>query len=249
MYTRKLADGRLYYYAKFKDSRGKWGSGIRTGKTGEVAAIRWAQEQIAEGAVPNPRGQIPTLDSWANGFFGVGGRYDIGKQARGHYLSTAYLNGLRQRYKKYVSPVFGDKKIDEISAMDLDEFFLDLYQSELSGSSVNGLLRAVRALFSEAERLDVIHRDPSKKVKRFAKHNRKRGTLSQHELDKLFSIDALNTVWKIVHHLANAGSGTSPIGSSSLRLLKQSIHSKVTYSTGSSFLPGLWLDLEIQLNI
>ena len=51
LYTRKLADGRLHYYAKFKDSRGKWGSGIRTGKTNEAAATRWAQEQITDGAI------------------------------------------------------------------------------------------------------------------------------------------------------------------------------------------------------
>ena len=195
LYTRKLADGRLDYYAKFKNSSGKWGSGVRTGKTNEAAATRWAQEQIAEGVVSTPRGRIPTLDAWANGFFGVGGRYDTSRKARGYALSAAYLNGLGQRYKKYASPGFGHRKISEITAMDLDEFLLGLYNSELSGSSVNGVLKAVRALFGEAERLDVIIRDPSKKAKRFAEHNRKRGTLSQDELNKLFAIDALGRVW------------------------------------------------------
>jgi integrase len=56
-------------------------------------------------------------------------------------------------------------------------------------------LKAVRALFAEAERLEVIRRNPAARVGAFAKNSRERGVLSQEELDKLFSFNALETVW------------------------------------------------------
>ena len=66
----------------------------------------------------------------------------------------------------------------------------------MSGSTVNGVLRAAWALFGEAERLGVIYQNPAARVGRFAENSCKRGTLSQDELDRLFALDALTNTWK-----------------------------------------------------
>jgi integrase len=72
-----------------------------------------------------------------------------------------------------------------------------MYQnSGLSGSTVNSALKVVRALFAEAERLGVMYRNPAAKVACFARNGRERGVLTQEELDDLFALDALETVWK-----------------------------------------------------
>ena len=186
------------YYARFRLSAGKWTAWRNTGCTNRETAGIWAQEQIDTGKIGQPAGPNPTLDGWAAGFYGVDGRYDTAKKARGYHLSACYLANLGRSYKKYISPAFGRRKIVEVTALELESFFLELYNDhvpKLSGSTVNGVLRSVRALFGEAERLGVIRNNPAKRVGRFAENNRQRGALTQEELNNLFSVDALSTKW------------------------------------------------------
>ena len=197
VYARTRKSKRPIYYARFKTELG-WTSGKKTNCTSKEAAERWAREQIETGRVTMPGGPTPTLDGWAAGFFGVDGRYDAAKKARGRELSQTYVKNLGRHYEKYLSPVFGRKRIDQITPLELEQFFLALFNQKtnpISGSTVNGVLRSARALFSEAERLEIIHRNPAARVGRFAEKSRTRGTLSQEELDKLFSLNALQNVW------------------------------------------------------
>ena len=197
VYARQRKAKKSIYYARFKTEKG-WTTGKNTGCTSREAAERWALEQIETGKIQLPGGPVPTLDGWAAGFFGVDGRYDKAKKARGRELSQTYVKNLDRHYNKYLSPAFGKKRIDQITPLELEQFFLNLYNREkdpISGSTVNGVLRAARALFSEAERLEVIYRNPAARVGRFAEKSRTRGTLTQSELDKLFALDALHNVW------------------------------------------------------
>lgn len=198
VYSRKRKTQKPLYYARFRLSDGTWTAGKNTGCTNREAAEIWAQEQIDTGKVGKPAGPNPTLDGWAAGFYGVDGRYDKAKKARGYKLSACYLENIGRSYRKYLSPAFGPRKIVDITALELETFFLDLYndhEPKLAGSTVNGVLRSVRALFGEAERLGVIRNNPAKRFGRFAENNRERGTLSQTELNDLFSIDALSAKW------------------------------------------------------
>lgn len=196
VYARKRKRSRPVYYARFRLPDGTWSAGKNTGQTSADRAQLWAQEQLDTGKVKTAAGPDPTLRAWADGFFGAGGRYAEAKRARGRTLSDTYVYSLGNAYKKRIEPVFGHRKLRDITPLELEEHFLDLYQnSGLAGSTVNWVLKAARALFNEAERLAVIPRNPAAKVARFAENGRERGVLSQAELDKLFASDALKTVW------------------------------------------------------
>lgn len=196
IYPRGRKSGKPVFYVRFKRLDGSLSSGRSSGKTSRDAAIAWALEEITSGRLAPTVGSSPTLNQWAKGFFGVGGRYDQAKRARGHQLSATYLKNCEQTLAKHVLPVFGRRNLDTIRAIELEHFFLRLYRTEgYAGSTVNNILKAVHAIFGEAERLGVIHDSAARRVGRFAANGKERGALTQEELDKLFALEALSTVW------------------------------------------------------
>jgi integrase len=194
-YLRPRKAGRPIFYVRFRTAAGGWGPGHSTGATSENLARAWAEARIAEGTVPSAPGDVPTLTEWSRGFFGVGGRYDQAKRVRGRQLSAAYLTICAGSMRRHVLPTFGKRRLSDITALELEQFFIGLYQKR-AGSTVNNVLKALRAVFAEAERLGVARSNPARRVGRFADNGRQRGALCQEELDALFALDALGRVWK-----------------------------------------------------
>ena len=195
IYARPRKTGRPIFYVRFRRADGGWGPGHSTGATSENGARAWAEARIAEGTVPSAPGEMPTLAEWSRGFFGVGGRYDQAKRVRGRQLSTAYLVVCEGSMRRHVLPAFGKHRLSDITALELERFFIELYRKR-AGSTVNNVLKAVRAVFAEAERLGVIRANPARRVGRFADNGKERGALTQAELDALFALDALQKVWE-----------------------------------------------------
>jgi len=169
-----------------------------SGAIGHVgrAACAWAEAKLETGTVPTAPGDCPTHAPWADGFFGAGGRGDLAKKARGRTLSETCLCSCGRTVEAHVLPLFGRKRLSDISPLELETFLLDLYGSgRYAGATVNNLLKAVRMLFAEAERLGVVRENPAKRVGRFADNGLERGAPSQDEREKLLAVDALTTVW------------------------------------------------------
>lgn len=133
-YPRERKNNPPLWYVRAKVS-GKWKL-LNTSATTEKAARAWWRQQVLSGRLQAEQKPIPTCDEWADGFYGLGGRYDLAKRARGHNLSQTYLENMGRHYKKYLSPVFGSRKIDAIPALDLENLLLELFnERSLSGSS------------------------------------------------------------------------------------------------------------------
>ena len=97
---------------------------------------------------------------------------------------------------RHMLPVFGSRKLSEVSPLDLENFFLGLYSGgKFAGSTVNNILKATRALFKGAERLGLINDSPARRVARFADKGLERRALTEEELGKLFALNALDKVW------------------------------------------------------
>ncbi|HUZ16861.1 MAG TPA: hypothetical protein VMV68_00620, partial [Spirochaetia bacterium] len=76
MYARKRKHGKPVYYVRFRNLDGTLSSAKCSGETSKGAAKNWAVGEIETGHIPPAAGNSPTLNQWATGFFGKGGRYD-----------------------------------------------------------------------------------------------------------------------------------------------------------------------------
>lgn len=196
LYARACKHGKPIFYCRFRKKDGSWGPGQSTACTSEGAARAWAESRIASGEIPAAPGDCPSLTAWAEGFYFAGGRYDQAKRARGRELSPGHLSICGHHVTRYLIPAFGTKRLSEITPMDLERYFLDWFsRGTHSGSTLNGVLKAAKGLFGEAERLGVIRENPCRRIGKFSDKGRERSALSQEELDRLFALDALATVW------------------------------------------------------
>lgn len=193
---RTYPDGKAVYYAQFQSSTGTWSKRRSTGCNTRGAAEKWCIRQLKTGkATAIVNGDV-TISDYCRGFWGAGGRYDRERRARGYTLSHVYLENSRRSFEKYIEPAFGHFKLWELTPARLDSFFLDLFHdSGLSGSTVNSIMKSLRAPLREAERLGYLDRSPMRAIQIMNRAGKERGALTQEELDKLFAPDALTEVW------------------------------------------------------
>jgi integrase len=194
---RTYSDGKTVFYAQFQSATGSWSKRRSTGKTTRGAAEKWCLRQLKSGKATAIVNGDTTLSEYAHGFWGAGGRYDRERRARGYTLSHVYLENSRRSFDKYIEPAFGHFKLWELTPARLDTFFLDLFHdSGLSGSTVNSIMKSLRAPLREAERLGYLDRSPMRAIQIMSRTGKERGALTQEELNKLFAPDALTQVWK-----------------------------------------------------
>lgn len=190
--NKRTYEGKVVYYASFPAATGEWSPRKSTGCSTRAAAEKWCIEKITSGEVVGIVNGDTTLMQWCTGFWGVSGRYEQDRTARGFVVSPTYLENQRRNLEKHVLPDFGERKLHELTTAHLDKFFLNLFhKSGLSGSTINGIMRSLRVPLREAERLEHINHSPMGGVQQVASGNRVRGALTQEELDKLFK-----TVWE-----------------------------------------------------
>lgn len=194
---RSYPDGKTIFYAQFATSTGGWTKRKSTGCQTRGAAEKWCIARLQSGMAASMAHGDMTLAEWCAGFWGPGGRYDRERRARGYTLSRTYLHNGKRNLDNFILPVFGKRRLYELTPAELDAFFLNLYHdSGKSGATVNNIMKSLRAPLREAERLGLIAHSPMRAVQQVANGSRERGALTQDELDALFAPDCLSLVWK-----------------------------------------------------
>ncbi|MEN6437501.1 MAG: tyrosine-type recombinase/integrase [Syntrophobacter sp.] len=70
------------------------------------------------------------------------------------------------RYSKHIKPVFGEKKLSEITAQDIDEFYrTSLIPKELAPQTQVHIMLILRRIFSHALDCELIEKDPCRRFK------------------------------------------------------------------------------------
>ncbi len=99
-YPRERKKTSPIWYAKVP---GVW-KRLNTGVTTEKSARAWWRREVLGGRMSAERKPVPTLDKWADGFYGLDGRYDRTKQVRGQHLSQMYLENLDRHHRSIWLP-------------------------------------------------------------------------------------------------------------------------------------------------
>jgi integrase len=197
LYSRPRKRGKPIYYVRYKKPGGGWTIAVSTGHTSEGAAETYALEQLKTGAVASGANEVPTFAQWAAGFWGIGGRYDRARCARGYVLSPTYLRIAELTVRKHLSPAFDRLKLTDMSSELLENHFLKVFEAgKVTARTINSIMSVLRAMLREAHRLDRIPANPMERVSKFKERSRVRGVLSMNELRALFGSEALEKVWK-----------------------------------------------------
>jgi integrase len=91
-------------------------------------------------------------------------------------------------YRRYVKPVFGDMRFEDITRKMVVDFHADLKSRGLSGTTADHGLKMFRHLINTAIANEVVTDNPAARVPLFNEFNEVTTTLSTEELQKLLSV-------------------------------------------------------------
>lgn len=118
-------------------------------------------------------------------------------RAEGKHIGERYCSNERRWLVKYVlnSPL-GNKRIADIKRGDLLDFRSGLQSAGVSGNNINGIMKAVKVVFSEAVYREDIPYNPADKLGLVKTNNREAGIFSEEELKALFNNPADSMLWR-----------------------------------------------------
>ena len=159
---------------------------------------KWEAEQFAENwlSSQNEKKKI-ILEEYAKDYY-VWGKCNWIKRrhARGFSLGEAYAKIRRAHLTNYIFPKFGKSALDEINAVQIENWLLDL---QLSNSSANQLLGSLRIILREARRERLIDYNPFEDVGGMSRTSyKRRDSLSLKDISLLFpnDYDKLLKIWR-----------------------------------------------------
>jgi hypothetical protein len=174
------------YYVRYRDPAGTTRL-VRLGRTSQISladARREARKKKAEitlGADPHAakmaRKQVLTLDQfWTE-----------------HYLPQARQSKRswrrdEQLYRIRIKPVFGQRRLTEISRLQLEQFQTKLAEEGLAQASCDLHAKLLRTMLARAERYGLIKESPARRLKLFNPDNRVEHYLNDDQLAKLLDV-------------------------------------------------------------
>jgi len=206
VYKRKAKGGGVVWYVRFKNSAGRFGSGVNTHKGHRREAEAWAVEYLREHGIEDRGGaglyvpmsrDVPTLTEFVGGVGGAGrtrsffdwdGPWSLNRRVSGKRTSPRNAKEKGRLLEQHVLPVLGELRLTDITTRVIKEFRNDLYQRGISGSTINKALGVVWAVLVMAEEQEIINGLP--RIERAANRPKQRGILTVEEVRRLFSPEA-----------------------------------------------------------
>ena len=170
-----------------------WENGKRkcfsTGLTSKAEAHNEVMRLVSSGNLETVLVQKgETVASMGKKIWDWDGEYITGKKMRGR-MSRAYVVEMGNRFEMHVVPTLGQKTLASVSVADLESLFLNLSKI-LASKSVNNIYAAAKAVFDEAERLDVIVKNPFRKMRPFDSRSAERDVLGLQDAGEI-----LHQIW------------------------------------------------------
>ncbi|NNM53110.1 MAG: hypothetical protein HKM05_00110, partial [Spirochaetales bacterium] len=190
LFPRVLPSGLkvFYYYAYSPDGRRH--TARSTGCVTITDARHHCQKLLGDGLLipeANPQ-KAHTFQSFAQNFWIIGkSEYLKYREQRGFPMSRSYSFNQDKQLQKYLIPAWGKKLLDQITAPQIETWFLCLKDDVLSHQSGDHLLSNLRTILGEAQRRGIILANPAEAIKPLSKAAKTRGILAVEEVKKLLS--------------------------------------------------------------
>lgn len=196
LYTRKMSDGSIVYYCRFRDEDGRRLPGRSTGKTNEEDAKAWANRQVGKGITSGKKSL--TFAAFTSDFWKWDKcEYIKRRLRRGHTIGRTHAATRRKHLELYLSPEFGKMKLAAIRPSNIESWIMRLADSgKHSSGTINHFLKNLSTILGEALRKDLIAANPCRKVEPLKATSRERGILTAAEIRLLFDEKGIPTIWK-----------------------------------------------------
>lgn len=93
------------------------------------------------------------------------------RDVKARLLKPATASDYESRYRGYIAPTFGNRRLDSVTAMDITEWLNDMKLAGLSDATQNGALQILKMILKAAHSHGEIKADPAKEIPRL-KHTR-----------------------------------------------------------------------------
>jgi hypothetical protein len=114
----------------------------------------------------NIQGTVTILDYSLNWWIWRQYQYIQGKQFQGCVLNQQYCDTNRKLLDRYIIPAFGQMQLCRIKVIDVERWLRALLERQgLAPKSANNILSILSVMLEEAERLEIIRRNPCKSVR------------------------------------------------------------------------------------
>ncbi|MBI9105018.1 MAG: tyrosine-type recombinase/integrase [Spirochaetales bacterium] len=111
------------------------------------------------------------------------------KLAHGHSIGKRHCIEMTASIKRYWIPYFGDKSIHDLNKTDIKTFSLYLSEErKLAAKTINNIMSAGTVALTWAFKNEIINKNPTQGLIKFSGEQKKRGILSDKEIEKLFTL-------------------------------------------------------------
>lgn len=163
IYTHTSPTGKKVW--KVEVEVGKKPDGTRKRVRRTAQSLREAQKlkiellrQVQEGSTANNPNQL--VGTYAHWWL---------RESKALKVRPATVSDYEHRFRKHIQPVFGARKLGEVTARDVTAWLADLSARGYSVPTINGALQVLKAVFSSAQREGLISHSPLSGVSRLSK--------------------------------------------------------------------------------
>jgi integrase len=121
------------------------------------------------------------------------------QHSKGHSFSRTVAADRRAHLDNHLFPRFGKTLLSAFNAVDVETWLSSL---DLSNQTRMHILNTLRIIIREAKREGLLETNPLAEVETFSVQHRRRGVLTEEELELLFPLDRkqFRRVWPIAYH-------------------------------------------------
>jgi len=229
LFTRTLPTGKKVVYYQYYDENGKRQK-RSTGQRTKPAARNWLNKKIERGEL-KPTASI-LFGAWAATWW-VWDKCAYIKSRRGA-VGRTHADIQRIYLTTHILPFFEKMRLAEIGPSDVERWVSKLLKDGKTASMVNHCLRTLNVMMNEAERLELIHRNPARTVRRLQEERRQKGILTLEEAGDLFADENYAKYWNgnIVHYTINLTAASTGLRMGELQAIRvENVHDAYLHIT------------------
>ena len=203
LFLKKLSNGTEIYYYTTYDETGKRRQ-FSTGKQSIDEAYKECYKRLSEDKILVKSNLI--FSTYTEDWF----KHDICpyhsiRIQKGKTYSRSSLDNKKGILTKHILPTFSNLRMNHITTTQIEKWLQDKKNNGYAVNSINIHLSVLNIIFNEAKRSGIIDRNPCDNVIRFSEGKSSKGILTNDEINSLFDINKIQTIWKsdTTHYLLN----------------------------------------------
>lgn len=211
VFPRKMRTGRVVWYYQTYDESGRRMTALSTGQITKSAARAYCRKlDKADDLIPNRAGRMKFSEYSVNWWNDEKCEY-VQYRRRSGSITQNYLRSQIHHLNNYILPQFGTMRLKEITRYDVENWVGKLQAMiskktgrPLANKTINGCLKTLHIMLSEAVRRNLLSEDVTLKVPYLRNKSKVRGVFDQDTVNKLFDYSTMLPIWENrVYYLGN----------------------------------------------